>query len=177
MEEEHNTIECQKPETASAIPTQSEEEIPDVLKQLFANMGITEESIAQRKKDLQELRERDEKYGLGFEVEELKNALLTYALATVKYANLRDNEPPPFSMDYNSMENELPMLSGCNTENACFSYISRLPHAIPYMAEKDKAIKRYLKNNLDTEEKTATFFNKFVELTYKKKSTSGCSIS
>jgi hypothetical protein len=98
-------------------------------------------------------------------VEYLKNAMLAYALRGVKYASFDQ-----FNMNYSSFDgSKLPMMSGYSTSNACFSYIAnkkdarKNPFSSPIMEEKTDAIDRYIKRNLNTQEKVLDFFDEFVE--------------
>lgn len=98
-------------------------------------------------------------------VEDLKNALLSFALIINKEKdpNLRLS----LNMNYAGMDGtELPEFSGCNVQNACFSYL--VSNVI--MDEKVKAIHRYLDKNLGSEEQILQFFDKFVEKVGNKKS-------
>ena len=99
----------------------------------------------------------------------LKNALLTFALATTRMEDMDS------SYDYSKFDGStLPKLSGFSLDNACFSYIvdkdefKRDPWYTTIMMDKLVAIDRYLSKNLDTNDKVANFFMEFVD-TYKRK--------
>lgn len=101
-----------------------------------------------------------------YHIEQLKNALLSYALNTIK---INDPNFKPFSdfrMDYENFDGtQLPMFSGCDITNACFTYIKQCEETNLYMEDKQIAIQKYLIKNLNTSEQIVNFFNKFVELT------------
>jgi hypothetical protein len=91
-------------------------------------------------------------------VEDLKNALLSFALIVNKEKdpNLRLS----LNMNYTGMDGtELPEFSGCDVQNACFTYLT----SNVIMEEKVKAIQRYLDKNLGCEEQIVEFFDRFVE--------------
>lgn len=96
--------------------------------------------------------------GSNKHIEDLKNALLAYALIINKKKD--PNLKLSFNINYAAMDGtELPMFSGYSIRNACFSYLTR--NGIMY--EKEKAIQRYLDKNLGDEEQTFEFFDRFVE--------------
>ena len=112
----------------------------------------------------QQFREKQKKKPALKNIEVLKNALLTFALAHTKKQDF-DN----LNMKYASMDGtKLPMLSGATTTNACFSYIldndefRKDPLYTPIMNHKLMAIERYLARNFDTEKKTIAFFEEFM---------------
>jgi hypothetical protein len=91
-------------------------------------------------------------------VEDLKNALLSFALIVNKEKdpNLRLS----LNMNYAGMDGtELPEFSGCDVQNACFTYLT----SNVIMEEKVKAIHRYLDKNLNSEKQIVEFFDKFVK--------------
>ena len=91
-------------------------------------------------------------------VEDLKNALLAYALCMVQKQDPKFQ--PSFNMNYAAMDgSELPMFSGCDVSNACFSYFSD----IAIIQEKQKAIQKYLDKNLASKEQVEAFFDKFID--------------
>lgn len=98
------------------------------------------------------------------EVDNLKNALLTFALSTI-----RKDDFDSLNMIYNSFDgSKLPMLSGYDISNACFSYIidknefKRSPFYTTGMSNKIEAIDRYIDKNLNTKEQVSDFFNDYV---------------
>lgn len=98
------------------------------------------------------------------QVEMLKNALLTLALMRVR-ARDRDD----MNMRYDKFDGtKLPMLSGCDLSNACFSYIvdraelRRGPWYTRHMEYKVEAIERYLGRNLATDAQAQALFDDFV---------------
>lgn len=103
-------------------------------------------------------------------LENLKNALLTHALMKVKRDDI-DN----CCLDYASFDGtKLPMLSGCDIANACFSYIVNIkdfrkgPWYTPTMECKINAVHKYNNKNLDTDEKVYAFFNEYIDMLNKK---------
>jgi hypothetical protein len=94
-------------------------------------------------------------------IESLKNALLTLALMRVRSKD-RDDLNTFFD------GTKLPMLSGCDHTNACFSYIGgraefrRSPFYTKQMERKHDAIDMYLKRNLGMHEQVEDFFKAFV---------------
>lgn len=97
-------------------------------------------------------------------IETLKNALLTYALMTVNYADFDTN------YDYKSYDgSKLPSMSGVSLTSSCFSYITDINDLCnrmfytPQMMLKLQAIQRYLDANFDTTEKTIDFFDNFAK--------------
>lgn len=105
-------------------------------------------------------------------IELLKNALLTYALTKIKSTDFHCN------FNYTEFDGtKLPTLSGYNVPNACFSYMSKFSYISPLhsknysyfnplysknMAAKTHAIEKYLKQNLNTNEKILHFFEQYV---------------
>ena len=96
-------------------------------------------------------------------VSKLKNALLALALTKIK-----NND---FNTDLNYLAydgSQLPPLSGCSTENACFTYILKNPLYLPFysqhMDRKQEAICKYLEKHLNTKEQILAFFKTFVEI-------------
>lgn len=94
-------------------------------------------------------------------IEQLKNALLAFALNKIQTTDPNFN-PYKLNMDYASFDGtELPMFSGCDITNACFSYIT--PNGMyTHMQEKQKAIERYFTKNLNTTEQVQEFFKKYI---------------
>lgn len=97
-------------------------------------------------------------------IELLKNALLTLALMRVRSKDRDDT-----NMDYTLFDGtKLPMLSGCDLANACFSYIvdrAEFRSSLFYsrqMELKHDAIDLYLKRNLASYEQVEDLFNAFV---------------
>lgn len=107
-------------------------------------------------------------------IEQLKNALLSYAL--LKTSNGKElRELKNFDMNYKNFDGtRLPMFSGCSTSNACFSYIidkedfRKDLFYTPVMEDKIVAIEKYLEKNFDSDKKIEEFFNKFIEQIDKK---------
>lgn len=97
-------------------------------------------------------------------LEQLKNALLTFAMTKVFDDSF---EKGPITINYDG--SVLPPLSGYNMSNACFSYIidsdefKKHPWHTEAIARKHKAIERFLDINLNTSEQVQEFFNKFVK--------------
>jgi len=94
-------------------------------------------------------------------IELLKNALLTYALGKIKSTD--------FDCNFNYTEfdgTKLPTMSGYNISNACFSYMAKCSYFTPLysknMATKTHAIEKYLKQNLNTNEKVLHFFEQYI---------------
>lgn len=84
--------------------------------------------------------------------DQLKNALLTYAISKIKR---RDFDP--YNMNYKSFDGtKLPMLSGFSLNNAYFTYMT------VDIFGKTGAIMRYLKKNLSTTEQVIDFLDEFV---------------
>jgi hypothetical protein len=101
-------------------------------------------------------------------IEMLKNALLTLAMSRVYQAKgLFDN----LNSNYKSFDGtKLPMMSGFDAENACFSYIqnpeqvARGPWASQQMIDKAIAIQKFIKTNLSTEKAVVSLFADYMEL-------------
>ena len=94
----------------------------------------------------------------------LKNALLAHAIVKARSKDIDHN-----NMNYKSFDGKnLPMMSGCDMTNACFSYIinkedfRKGPWYSPFMEDKIDAIEKYLEINFDTNEKALAFFNEYV---------------
>lgn len=97
-------------------------------------------------------------------IDMLKNALLSYALMKLKNDDIDD-----ISLEYKNFDGtKLPMFSGYNVENACFSYIIDKEKFrkdffyTPAMEEKLNAIDKYLDKNLGTNEQVMKLFQDFV---------------
>lgn len=92
-------------------------------------------------------------------LEDLKNALLAYALMNV------GKEDDNFYKDYDRYDGTtLPPLSGWCMTHACFSYIHGAHPPLnntPLAMAKQDAIKRYLDKNLSTTDQVMTFFERF----------------
>ena len=92
-------------------------------------------------------------------LEDLKNALFTYALLRV------GKEEENMYKDYDRYDGTtLPPFTGWCTTHACFSYIhgTHPPlHNSPLMMAKQDAIKRYIDQNLATTEQVWEFFERF----------------
>ena len=100
-----------------------------------------------------------------YHIEKLKNALLSYALNTIKHADPDFNPATDFRLDYGNFDGTtLPIFSGCNIENACFTYINDNKQPISQMEEKQIAIRKYLMKNLNSEVQIVEFFRKFVDI-------------
>lgn len=96
-------------------------------------------------------------------VDKLKNALLSFALMEVKHADVNSGLNMNYA-DYTG--DELPAMSGCSIENACFTYMlnkDSSPFYTKHMEQKTKAIEKYLQHHLNTDEKVLTFFQDFYE--------------
>jgi heat shock protein HspQ len=84
-------------------------------------------------------------------LEKLKNALLSFAI-----------------MKTWSEDPDLPRFSGCNTANACFTYIMedrefrRSPFFTYIMETKNKRVRDYIAARLSTEKDVLGFFEDFV---------------
>lgn len=86
-------------------------------------------------------------------LDQLKSALLSYALHQVHGDNVDDS-----NMHYASFDgSKLPVLSGYDILNACMSYYNKTTRN-----EKHNAIVRYLQKNLSTREQVEQFFQTFV---------------
>lgn len=96
-------------------------------------------------------------------VEKLKNALLSHMLMRVG------------EIDHNSYEyykfdgTKLPIFSGYNIINSCFSYImdiNEFKYSIYYsiqMENKLIAINKYIKRNLNTDDQVLLYFEKYID--------------
>jgi hypothetical protein len=98
-------------------------------------------------------------------LEALKNCLLAHALMRTKRADFDD-----LNMNYASFDGtKLPMMSGCDASNACFTYIitkedfRKNPFYTRMMEGKIDAVDRYLKRNFDTDEKVSAFFDEYMK--------------
>jgi hypothetical protein len=98
--------------------------------------------------------------------EQLKNALLTFALGRVD-GDKFDNGA--LGMQYDKYNGDsLPTLSGADLNMACFSYIinkeefRRDPWYTEIMEKKLDAINRYLDTHLGTDEQVSEFFERFI---------------
>lgn len=96
-------------------------------------------------------------------VERLKNALFSFALMEVKHADVTQMHYADFTGE------ELPAMSGCSIENACFSYMGnkdsfrKSPFYTKQMEQKQEAIEKYIQHHLNTDEKVLAFFMDFYE--------------
>ncbi len=92
----------------------------------------------------------------------LKNALLSYALLKVKNKDIDH-----FNMNYRAFDGtKLPMMSGCDISNACFTYIldkKSSPWYTSNMIAKSNAIDKYIEHNLGTEQQVQEFFDDFMK--------------
>ena len=96
----------------------------------------------------------------------LKNALLSYALLKVK-----NKDVDHFNMKYSNFDGtKLPMMSGCNLSNACFTYITNVSFT-KTMMDKSAAIDKYIQRNLGTEQQIQEFFDAFMKI---KEETAKC---
>ena len=98
-------------------------------------------------------------------IEQLKNALLSYALMKVKVSDIDES-----SFSYKHFDGtKLPMLSGCDIEMACFSYIldkyefRKGEFYSSIMEDKLDAITKYLDTNLGTQKQVTGFFRDFID--------------
>jgi hypothetical protein len=96
-------------------------------------------------------------------IDRLKNALLSFALSMVCKKDISDD------MYYGKYDGtKLPNLAGADVANACFSYILEIaefrkdPWYTDVMEAKILAIHKYIDTNLNTDEKVAEFFDKYV---------------
>ena len=98
-------------------------------------------------------------------LEQLKNALLTFALVNI-------NSKDMAKLDYryeNYDGDKFPALSGCSVAHACYTYIfnrSTFRKSVMYSKayeNKLDAIEKYLNLHLNTQEDTLDFFEKFCE--------------
>lgn len=102
-------------------------------------------------------------------VEALKNALLSYALHQVKKGDV-----DRFNFAYNTFDGtKLPPMSGCDTVNACTTYIidkqefKRSPWYTPQMESKLVAIDKYLDMQFDSDAKVVDFVEDFINMQVK----------
>ena len=101
----------------------------------------------------------------------LKNALLSLSL------NIVSNKDIDMTCRaYDTFDGtKLPMMSGCDSVNACMSYIvdkSELrkdPWYTEIMEQKLVAIDKYLAQNFNTNKDVVTFFTRFLDAIEKKK--------
>ena len=98
-------------------------------------------------------------------VELLKNALMTFALNI-----LRSKDFDSISMKYSEFDGtKLPKMSGCDLNNALFSYIMSKeklrngPFYSKIMEDKITAIEKYLEYHFDTYEKVENFLSEFID--------------
>ena len=98
-------------------------------------------------------------------VDQLKNALLTLALISIKQKDIDNNSTVNYaSPDWDG--DKLPSLSGCSLENICFSYLTsrgdlRNGFYSKHMENKLVAIEKYLSKHLNTPKQVNDFFNSF----------------
>lgn len=98
-------------------------------------------------------------------LETLKNALLSYALSQVK-----KDDFDHLNFAYPMFDGtKLPSMSGCNTINACTSYIidkqdfRKSPFYTQHMENKLDAIEKYLNKQFDTDAKVMDFLEAFIK--------------
>lgn len=101
-------------------------------------------------------------YGPKTPLDRLKNALLSHALAAACKDDISS------SLEYGRYDGtKLPMPTGTNTTNACFTYITELTdprhEGCADIAEgKVSAVLRYIERNLDTDDKVCAFFDRYI---------------
>ena len=91
-------------------------------------------------------------------IDELKNAMLSFALGRLRTDDIDDK------VAYSAYDGtKLPPMSGFDVQNACMTYIAKVPSESLIADQKTRAIQRYLRRNLDSPEKVSDFFFSFVE--------------
>ncbi len=120
--------------------------IRDRLQRWWGNRGSQRQKIMDAQADMM--------------VEELKNALLTSALAlTGRFDNAHDYWST--SNADNNGNPLLPPLYGDSITSACFSYISRDKQMTKSDRERQHAIRLYLRNHFYSRNETIAFFEEF----------------
>ena len=91
-------------------------------------------------------------------IDELKNAMLSFALGRLRTDDIDDK------VAYSAYDGtKLPPMSGFDVQNACMTYIAKVPSESLIADQKTRAIQRYLRRNLNSPEKVSDFFFSFVE--------------
>lgn len=101
-------------------------------------------------------------------VDQLKNALLSFAF--IKLCPINN-----YNMNYDELDGTaLPMFSGYNIENACFTYIMDQNNLLfsKFMQNKARAIDRYILKNINSEDRAFDYFSRFISEIYKNEVTS-----
>ena len=110
---------------------------------------------------------RPPKYDYPVIVDQLKNALLSYAMMRV-FEDKVNMFPDVNYKQYDGTT--LPAMSGFNDLNACFTYLQdseelkNTPLMSQMMIDKNEAIIKFINNNLVTPDQVTEFFNKYLEI-------------